>query len=113
MSAIEDLRMPSAYLRLMALSVRGTGLTAAHLLESDAPVTVRQVLACMRNAPALLGRVALTRAGGQPWRRRSRSIATGEPSLHIGTREEPEHRVKQRPIARSETRDRRPWTHAG
>ena len=111
--------MPSAYSRLMALSVcepervvRGTGLTAAQLLESDAPVTV-QVLACMRNASALLGRAALTRAGGKPWRRRSRSIATGEPSLHIGTREEPEHRIKQRPIARSETRDRRPWTHAG
>ena len=65
MSAIEDLLMPSAYLRLMALSVReperlvrGTGLTVAHLLESDAPVTVRQVLACMRNEPALLGRAA-------------------------------------------------------
>ena len=71
MSAIEDLLMSSAYLRLMALSVRepdrpvrGAGLAATHLLESDASVMVRQVLACMRNAPALLGGAALTRAGG-------------------------------------------------
>ena len=63
MSAIEDLLMPSAYLRLMALAahnprklVEGSGLSVAQLLESDAPVTVRQALACMRNEPALMGR---------------------------------------------------------
>ncbi|MGH8595223.1 MAG: helix-turn-helix domain-containing protein [Gammaproteobacteria bacterium] len=59
MSAIEDLLMPSAYLRLMALSVRnpsqlvaGTGLTVERLVSGNEPITVRQNLACMRNAPA-------------------------------------------------------------
>ncbi len=51
--------MPSAYLRLMALSIRnpaqlvvGTGLTVERLISRDEPITVRQNLACMRNAPS-------------------------------------------------------------
>jgi AraC-like DNA-binding protein len=59
MSAIEDLWMPNAYLRLMALSIRnpaqlvaGTGLSVERLISSDEPITVRQNLSCMRNAPA-------------------------------------------------------------
>lgn len=63
MSAIEDLPMPSAYVRLMALAarepaqlLRGTGLSVADVLQGDAPITVRQALGCMRNGPAQDGR---------------------------------------------------------
>lgn len=63
MSAIEDLLLPNAYLRLMALAVddpaallRGTSLSVADLLNGDAPITVREAFVCMRNAPAMSGR---------------------------------------------------------
>lgn len=63
MSSIEDLPMPNAYVRLMALSVAdpaallaGTGLSVADVLHGDAPIRVHQQLACMRNGPALKGR---------------------------------------------------------
>jgi AraC-like DNA-binding protein len=62
-SAIEDLLMPNAYLRLIALAtdepeklVRGTGLSVAQLLATDTPVTVRQTLASMRNEASLRAR---------------------------------------------------------
>jgi AraC-like DNA-binding protein len=60
MSAIEELPIPSAYLRLMALAVddpvallRGTNLSVADLLQGEVPITVREALICMRNGPAL------------------------------------------------------------
>lgn len=63
MSALEELPIPSAYLRLMALAVddpaallAGTSLSVQDLLSGDASITVREALICMRNGPALTGR---------------------------------------------------------
>lgn len=63
MSAIEDLPVPNAYLRLMALAVddpaelvKGTGLCLDDVLASDAPITVRDALRCLRNVPGGAGR---------------------------------------------------------
>ncbi|HMM74747.1 MAG TPA: AraC family transcriptional regulator ligand-binding domain-containing protein [Gammaproteobacteria bacterium] len=63
MSAIEDLPVPNAYLRLMALAVddpaelvKGTNLSLEEVLGSDAPITVRDALRCLRNLPGGTGR---------------------------------------------------------
>lgn len=60
MSAIEELPIPSAYLRLMVLAVddpatllQGTNLSVSDLQRGDVPITVREALTCMRNGPAL------------------------------------------------------------